>query len=38
MVLFQSKLYFSKDSEGSNIFQGGVWGPDANFYRNPYSL
>ena len=23
MVLFQRQLYFSKDPEGSNIFQGG---------------
>ena len=34
MVLLQKKLYFSKDPEGSNIFQGvqlfpgGVGGPD----------
>ena len=47
MVLLQSKLYFSKDLEGSNrgsnVFQGGSnffqgWGPNANFYRNPYNL
>ena len=22
---------------GSNFFQGGGWGPNANFYRNPYT-
>ena len=45
MVLLQRKLYFSKDPEGSNIFQGGSnffqggWGgPNAIFYRNSYNL
>ena len=42
MVLLQRKLYFSKDPEGSNIFQGGPaffqGGPNVNFYRNPYNL
>ena len=42
MVLLQRKLYFFKDPEGSNVFQGGgsnffpgegggVGGPNANF-------
>ena len=43
MVLLLRKLYlyFTKDPEGSIIFQGGgvklfpVWGPNANFFRNP---
>ena len=35
-------LYFTKDPEGSIIFQGGgvqifLGGPNANFYRNPYT-
>ena len=40
----QSKLNFSKDPEGSNIFQGrsnflqGGGGPNANFNRNPSNL
>ena len=36
MVLLLRKLYlcFSKDPEGSIIFQGGG-GPNANFFRNP---
>ena len=45
MVILQIKLYFSKDPEGvqhfsggSNFFQGGEEGPNANFYRNPYNL
>ena len=46
MVLLQRKLYFSKDPEGVQHFQGGPtffqgWGgggPNANFYRNPYNL
>ena len=49
MILFQRKLYFSKDSEGvqhfpgweggSQLFPGGGGGgPNANFYRNPYNL
>ena len=45
MVLLLRKLYlyFTKDPEGvhyffrgvSNLFKGG--GPNANFYRNPYT-
>ena len=41
MVLLQRKLYFSKDQEGSNIFQGVQLfpgGTNAYFYRNPYNL
>ena len=44
MVLLKRKIYFSKDPEGSIIFQGvqllpeGLGSPNANFYRNPYSL
>ena len=42
MVLLQRKLYFSKDPEGAHHFQGvqifSRWGPNANFYRNPYNL
>ena len=44
MVFLQRKLYFSKDPEGSNIFQGGGGatfsrgGPNANLYINPYNL
>ena len=30
MVLLQRKLYFSKDQEGSNIFQGGMGGGKGN--------
>ena len=48
MVLWLIKLYlyFTKDPEGvhyfsgggvSNFFQGGGGGPNANFYRNPYT-
>ena len=47
MVLLLRKLYlyFTKDPEGSIIFQGGGvsifpgggGGPNANFYRNPYT-
>ena len=48
MVLLLRKLYlyFTKDSEGvhhflggggSNFFPGGGGGPNANFYRNPYT-
>ena len=37
-VSLQRKLYFPKDQEGANIFQGGGGGPNANFYRNPYNL
>ena len=42
--LFQRKLQFPKEPEGSIIFQEGgpffsrVGGPNANFYRNPYNL
>ena len=46
MVLLLRKLYlyFTKDPEGSIIFQGGVQlfsrgvRSNANFYRNPYSF
>ena len=49
MVLFQSKIYFSKISGGSNILLGGGGGGvelfpggggdlNAIFYRNPYNL
>ena len=49
MVLLQRKLYFSKDPEGSNSYQGGVQlfpggggggggGPKAKLHRNPYNL
>ena len=42
MVLLQRKLYFIKDPEGVNHFQGGPtfskWGLNANFYRNAYNL
>ena len=44
MVLLLRKLYlyFTKDPEGSIIFQGGMsnlfqGGPNVNFYRNPYT-
>ena len=45
MVLLQRKLHFSMDLEevqhfpggGSNL-PGGGGGPNANFYRNAYSL
>ena len=48
MVLLLRKLYlyFTKDPEGSSIFRGGgggdvqlfsMGGPNANFYRNPYT-
>ena len=43
MVLLLRKLYlyFTKDPEGVHYFPGGVQfflgGPDANFYRNPYT-
>ena len=47
MVLLLRKLYlyFTKDPEGSFIFQGDVQlfqgggggAPNANFYRNPYT-
>ena len=46
MVLLLRKLYlyFTKDPEGSIIFKGGGCptfsrggGPNANFYRNPYT-
>ena len=45
MVLLLRKiyLYFTKDPEGPNYFPGGVQlfpgggGPNANFYRNPYT-
>ena len=48
MVLLLRKLYlyFTKDPEGSIIFQGGGGcqtfsrgggGPNANFFRNPYT-
>ena len=41
LVLLQRKLYFAKNPEGSNIFQGVHFfpvGPNANFYRNPNNL
>ena len=45
MVLLQRKLYFSKDPEGVHHVPGGGgvqlfpgWGPNTNFYRNPYHL
>ena len=46
MVLLLKKLYFyfTKDPEGSIIFQGGVklfpggGGPNANFFRNPCTM
>ena len=45
MVLLQRQLYFSKDPEEFQHFQGGGGGqtffqgrPNANFYRNPYNL
>ena len=45
MVLLQGTLYFSKAPEGVQHFKGevqlfsrAVWGPNGNFYRNPYKL
>ena len=44
MILLLRKLYlyFTKDPEAVHYFQGGVsnffqGGPNANFYRNPYT-
>ena len=42
MILLQRKLYSSEDPEGVQHFTGGSnfvqGGPNANFYRNPYTL
>ena len=41
ITLIYLYLYFTKDPEGVYYFQGGVQhfpgGPNANFYRNPYT-
>ena len=39
MVLLLRKLYlyFTKDPEGVHYFPGGGGGPNANFYRKPYT-
>ena len=41
LLLRKLNLYFTKDPESIHNFPGGVqlfpWGPNANFYRNPYT-
>ena len=41
LLLRKLNLYFNKDTEAVHYFPGGVQlfpgGPNANFYRNPYT-